>query len=59
MSLITAGTVKIWDTATGFERRVLSGHERGIACLQYSKGYVVTGSSDKTIRIWDVEKVCW
>jgi WD40 repeat protein len=31
------------------------GHKRGIACLQYRDKIVVSGSSDNTIRIWDIE----
>ena len=28
---------------------------RGIACLQYHNDLVVSGSSDNTIRLWDIE----
>lgn len=35
--------------------RTLLGHKRGIACLQYRDKIVVSGSSDNTIRIWDIE----
>ncbi|CAJ0575492.1 unnamed protein product, partial [Mesorhabditis spiculigera] len=34
--------------------RTLSGHRRGIACLQYREGLVVSGSSDFTIRLWEI-----
>lgn len=40
--------------------RTLTGHRRGIACLQYRDRLVVSGSSDNTIRIWDIETgVCF
>jgi len=35
--------------------RTLNGHKRGIACLQYRDRLVVSGSSDNTIRLWDIE----
>ena len=35
--------------------RTLNGHKRGIACLQYHNDLVVSGSSDNTIRLWDIE----
>ena len=35
--------------------RTLNGHKRGIACLQYHDRLVVSGSSDNTIRLWDIE----
>ncbi|KAI5640811.1 D domain of beta-TrCP domain-containing protein [Phthorimaea operculella] len=36
-------------------RITLNGHKRGIACLQYRDRLVVSGSSDNTIRLWDIE----
>ncbi|WKY17105.1 hypothetical protein Q1695_001600 [Nippostrongylus brasiliensis] len=39
--------------------RTLSGHKRGIACLQYRGRLVVSGSSDNSIRLWDIHSgVC-
>ena len=43
------------DTNTCEFVRTLLGHKRGIACLQYRDKIVVSGSSDNTIRIWDIE----
>ena len=50
--IVSAGdrTIKVWTTATCEFVRTLSGHKRGIACLQYRGRLVVSGSSDKTIR---------
>ena len=43
---------QVWRTSTSEFVRTLHGHRRGIACLQYKGQYVVSGSSDNTIR-WD------
>ncbi|KAI5640810.1 hypothetical protein NE865_06918 [Phthorimaea operculella] len=62
-------TIRLWDIECGQCIRVLEGHEelvrcisitlnghkRGIACLQYRGRLVVSGSSDNTIRLWDIE----
>ena len=41
---------QVWNTTTCEFVRTLSGHKRGIACLQYRDRLVVSGSSDNTIR---------
>ncbi|KAF6774667.1 hypothetical protein AHF37_05906 [Paragonimus kellicotti] len=52
-------TIKVWDTDTCAYVRTLSGHRRGIACLQYRDRLVfddfqiVSSSHDDTILIWD------
>lgn len=40
-------TSSLWKTDTGEQVRKLTGHERGIACLQYRAPYIVSGSSDQ------------
>ena len=37
---------------------VLEGHIKGVSCVSFSPDskYIVSGSSDKTIRLWNVEK---
>ena len=45
----------MWLTSTCEFKRTLTGHRRGIACLQYRGNLVVSGSSDYTIRLWDIE----
>jgi WD40 repeat protein len=44
----------LWDIETGQIIRVFAGHERGLACLDWSGNRLATGSNDKTIRVWDV-----
>ena len=36
-------------------RIVLVGHEGDVNCVTFSVPFVITGSDDKTVRLWDVE----
>jgi WD40 repeat protein len=57
-SLVTASidqTARLWNIATGEFLRELKGHADGVTSVAFSAdGRVVTGSSDRTLRIWDV-----
>ncbi|VDN03953.1 unnamed protein product [Thelazia callipaeda] len=35
--------------------RTFAGHVQGITCVQFSSKRIVSGSSDNTIRVWDVD----
>ncbi|CDQ57106.1 unnamed protein product [Oncorhynchus mykiss] len=52
---VTVPSRQVWSTSTCEFVRTLNGHKRGIACLQYRDRLVVSGSSDNTIRLWDIE----
>ncbi|KAF9763642.1 hypothetical protein IL306_003046 [Fusarium sp. DS 682] len=63
-------TVKIWSVAEGEVQGILRGHKRGVWTVQFSpahmpaiqgedgpitgKGAVLTGSGDKTIKLWNL-----
>ncbi|WFD29626.1 hypothetical protein MSPP1_000636 [Malassezia sp. CBS 17886] len=46
-------TVRVWNLATGEELRVLTGHARGVRCLQMDECKLITGSMDRTLKIWN------
>lgn len=50
--------VKIRNTVTGEEVRSLDGHEKDITTLSFhpDKRFLASGSVDKTVRIWDIQK---
>ena len=63
-------TVKIWDVSTGETQGILKGHKRGVWTAKFApkdapgiigkngpaatKGLILTGSGDKTIKIWSL-----
>ncbi|KAI0032805.1 quinon protein alcohol dehydrogenase-like superfamily [Vararia minispora EC-137] len=49
-------SVRIWNVQTGAEEKVLENHHcRGIAAIDAEYPVLVTGSSDKHIRLFDLE----
>eukprot|EP00051_Salpingoeca_urceolata_P007123 m.94408 g.94408 ORF g.94408 m.94408 type:complete len:1042 (-) comp15123_c1_seq1:58-3183(-) len=56
-------TVKVWQLGAIQPNFTLSGHEKGINCLDYFQGgekpYLVTGGDDRLVKIWDYQnKTC-
>lgn len=52
--------IKVWGTTGGGAAHfTLSGHQKGVNCLEYSpsgdKPYIISGSDDKTVRVWDYQ----
>ena len=50
--------LKIWDIKTGQCKKTLTGHTDSVLCLQFDHEKIISGSADKTIRIWNFEGVC-
>eukprot|EP00026_Physarum_polycephalum_P008550 Phypoly_transcript_08638.p1 GENE.Phypoly_transcript_08638~~Phypoly_transcript_08638.p1 ORF type:complete len:460 (+),score=33.93 Phypoly_transcript_08638:49-1380(+) len=54
-------SVKIWNLSDSYNSGkpctfTLRGHEDCVWCIQLKGNLCVSGSSDKTLRVWDVEK---
>lgn len=50
-------SINIYDTATGQLRKRLDGHEGGVWALEYKGDTLVSGSTDRTVRVWDLESL--
>jgi RNA polymerase sigma factor (sigma-70 family) len=50
------GTLRLWEVATGKERRCIVGHRGDVWCLAFAPDgrRLAAGGSDPTILIWDV-----
>ncbi|KAK8813244.1 hypothetical protein WA158_002836 [Blastocystis sp. Blastoise] len=56
-------TIKIWTISSTTPNYSLTGHNRGLNCIDYYPGsdkpYIASGSDDHTIKIWDYQtKTC-
>lgn len=48
-------SINVYNTSNGQLRRRLDGHEGGVWALEYKGDTLVSGSTDRTVRIWDLE----
>lgn len=55
---LTDAQIKVWDLASGEMKANISGHIMAVRSLVVSKRfpYLFSGSEDKTLRCWDLEK---
>lgn len=49
-------SICIWSLQTGKMLHKIEIHQRGIACLQYNGRSIVSGSTDESVRIYDIEQ---
>ncbi|KAH9519421.1 hypothetical protein Btru_075494 [Bulinus truncatus] len=48
-------TIMIWDINTGEVEQILTGHSKGVWCLQFfTRHLLISGSFDGTIRMWNL-----
>ncbi|KAI9164418.1 U3 snoRNP protein [Blastocladiella emersonii ATCC 22665] len=57
--LVTAGSVDsfevfVWAVQTGKLLEVLPGHTGPVSCMEFAGNQLVTGSWDRTLRVWNV-----
>lgn len=52
-----ADVVKVWDTTSGNELIVLSGHEKWVTCVALSQDgeIIASGGGDESVRVWDAQ----
>src|SRR5262249_1007438 len=50
-------TVRLWETQTGRELRVFSGHQGAITAVAFAPvaGLVASGDADNTIHLWEAK----
>lgn len=46
----------IWSLRTGQILHKINIHQKGIACLQYNGRFIVSGSTDNSVRIYDTDQ---
>jgi tRNA A-37 threonylcarbamoyl transferase component Bud32 len=47
-------TLRLWDLESGCELCVFEGHAGGVTCVAVAGRYAVSGSIDKTLRVWEL-----
>ena len=61
-TMVTASrddTVRVWDLNLGRCMGFLEGHTASVRCLQVEDSIVATGSTDASIRLWDLSKAMY
>lgn len=58
VSGLADGLIKVWDLVSGDVRASIPGHIMGVRALAVSNKYpyLFSGSEDKTVRCWDLER---
>ena len=51
-------TIRLWDTYTGKSIRTYFGHVEGVWALAADTLRVVSGSQDRTVKVWDTKGKC-
>ena len=46
-------SMQVWSVTTGERLLTLKSHTDGVTCLQFNDEVIVSGSYDKTVKLWD------
>ena len=52
------GQGRVWNYHTGKEKVRIFGHTASISSVQFNKNFIVSGSVDSTVKIWDWSGEC-
>ncbi len=44
---------QVWSVHTGNRLLTLKSHTDGVTCLQFNDKVIVSGSYDRTVKLWD------
>ena len=50
--------LQVWSVLKGERLLTLQSHTDGVTCLQFNDQVIVSGSYDKSVKLWDFS-VCW
>lgn len=50
--------IMLWNPTTNKFIRSLTGHDQKVTCLTIWNDYLISGSSDNTIKIWNINSSC-
>lgn len=48
----------LWKLENGENKTEFKGHKRGLACIDYENGKIVTGSNDRIVKVWNGNGEC-
>mgnify|MGYP005992851985 CR=1 FL=1 len=55
MSASNDATLKTWSLFTGAVTKTFKGHTGAVTCFDMSDKVIATGSSDETVRLWNID----
>lgn len=56
--ITSSPSFQVWNLETGKRLVTLRNHSDGVTCLQFNDFIIVSGSYDKTVKLWDFSS-CW
>jgi len=59
VNAVSNGTIYLWDTVTGQQKKILKGHTTSVINLSFSVdgGMLVSQSWDGTVLVWDIASI--